>query len=140
MTRSFLNLITVDGRQCRLAEFGFFAESPYFEGDSIIFTREGKLRRFELESGEIKEFSGIKPTSHAEYISPTGEHSLRLEFASETTDGRGYAHMVLKNNSDETEKVLARFMGSKNSIGPLPFSRDGKNIVFFGYPEEDDIK
>lgn len=138
MTRSFLNLITLEGRQCRLAEFGFHAESPYFDGDAVIFTRDGKQYRFALESGKITPTESVTAVPE-EHISPDRKYALHLEFASDTVNGRGYVHMILTDLSDNTEKVLARFMGSKKSIGPLPFSTDGKNIVFFGYPEEDDI-
>ena len=138
MTRSFLNLITTDGKQCRLAEFGFLAESPYFGDDAIIFTRDGSKYRFALDSGKITPTEAIAAVTE-EHISPDKKHALRLEFASQVTDGRGYVHMILTDLSDNTEKVLARFMGSEKSIGPLPFSTDGKNILFFGYPEEDDI-
>ncbi len=138
MTRSFLNLITPEGRQCRLAEFGFLAESPYFDGDTVIFTRDGRHYRFALNSGKITP-AELDNKAVEEHISPDKKHALHLEFASDTVNGRGYVHMILTDLSDNTEKVLARFMGSKKSIGPLPFSPDSKNIVFFGYPEEDDI-
>ncbi len=139
MTRSFLNLITTDGKQCRLAEFGFYADFPSFDKGSIVFRREEKWYRFMLESGEIAEASALDVPDEKVHISPENSCSVSLEFASEITDGRGYVHMILKNLTDNSEKVIVRFMGSEKSIGTLPFSPDGKSIVFFGYPEKDDI-
>lgn len=138
MTRSFLNIITPEGRQYRLAEFGFHAESPYFDGDAVIFTRDGAPFHFALDSGKITPAEDVSAVA-ANHTSPDEKYALRLEFASEAINGRGYVHMILTDLSSGTEKVLARFMGSKKSIGPLPFCADGKSIVFFGYPEEDDI-
>ena len=135
MKRSFLNLITVDGRMCRLAELGFFADSPSFDKNDIIFRHGDKYKRFNLDTGGI---SGASPPEITNaHTSPNGKYTLRLEFASDITDNLGYVHMILRDNESSSETVLTRFMGCSNSIGDVPFSEDSEHIVFFGYPAEE---
>lgn len=138
MNRSFLNLITANGKQLRIAEFGFHAELPFFDKNSIIFFNNKKAMRFDLDSGKISEEGG-KCEPCGNYTSIDKAYNVRLFFESPLTEGRGYAHLILHNTASKSEVVLARFMGSEKSISPLPFSPDGKSIVFFGYPEKDDI-
>ncbi len=135
MKRSFLNMITVDGRMCRLAEFGFFADSPSFDGDGIIFRTGDRYKRFSLDTGALSD-TELKELVLS-HTSPNGKYALHLEFASELTDGLGYVHMILHNNENSTESVLTRFMGCARSIGDIPFSDDSERIVFFGYPAEE---
>ncbi len=135
MKRSFLNLITVDGRMCRLAEFGFFADSPSFDDNDIVFRNGDKYKRFSLDTGAISE--AAPPESTTVHTSPNGKHTLRLEFASAVIDTIGYVHMILHDNEAETETVLTRFMGCADSIGDVPFSSDSERIIFFGYPAEE---
>ncbi len=135
MKRSFLNMITVDGRMCRLAEFGFFADSPSFDGNCVIFRVGDKYKRFSLDTGTVSEI--VPFVTIESHTSPDEKYTLRLEFASEITDGIGYVHMILHNNEDSTEMVLTRFMGCVESIGKIPFSADSKKIVFFGYPADE---
>ena len=135
MKRSFLNLITVDGRMCRLAELGFFADSPSFDKNSIIFRHGDKYKRFSLDTGAISE--ATPPETAKTHTSPNRKYTLRLEFASPVTDNLGYVHMILRNNEASSETVLTRFMGCADSIGDVPFSSDSERIVFFGYPAEE---
>ena len=135
MKRSFLNLITVDGRMCRIAEFGFFADSPSFDGESIIFRVESKYKHFSLETGMVSDTVQLEFTKN--HTSPNGKYTLRLEFASEVIDSIGYVHLILRDNETAHETVLTRFMGCADSIGEHPFSEDSERIVFFGYPAEE---
>ena len=138
MARSFLNLITTDGRLCRLAEFGFFADAPSFGNGGIVFRAADKYKRFDLDTGAITTLEAPHTEKSGTQISsPDGRYTLTLKFDSEITNGRGYAHMMLRDNEKNTETVLTRFMGSENSIGTVPFSEDSQNIVFFGYPEDE---
>ncbi len=133
MSKSFLNIITLDGREIRVAEFGFLADSPSFDGDSIVFRHGEKYKRIDLISGVI---SKSEPPTRCAGTSPNGKYSVRLNFTSPLTDGRGYCEMVLRNTLSGNEQVLVRFMGCDGSIGAMPFSADGQKIVFFGYPED----
>ncbi len=133
MAKSFLNIITLDGREIRVAEFGFFADNPSFDGNSIIFRHGKNYKRIDLVSGVISE---SEPPTCCANISPDGNYSVRLSFTSPLTDGRGYCEMVLRDNAGGNEQVLVRFMGCEGSIGAIPFSADSGNIVFFGYPED----
>ncbi len=138
MARSFLNLITTDGRLCRLAEFGFFADTPSFHSGGIVFRAADKYNRFDLGTGAITTVETPRTEKSGTHItSPSGRYTVSLEFGSEITNGRGYAHMLLRDNEKNTETVLTRFMGSENSIGAEPFSEDSRSIVFFGYPEDE---
>ncbi len=135
MKRSFLNMITVDGRMCRLAELGFFADSPSFEENSIIFRHGDKYKRFNLDTGALSDATPHNLTQN--HTSPNGKYTLRLDFASDITDGLGYVHMILHDNETSSETVLTRFMGCADSIGDVPFSSDSERIAFFGYPAEE---
>lgn len=134
MARSFLNMITPDGRMCRIAELGFFADSPSFDGDGIVFRRGDKYQRIDLDTGML---SIIEPHTAQSHTSPDGQYTVRIEFASALTNGRGYVHLMLRDNKKSTETALTRFMGCAESIGDAPFSSDSKRIVFFGYPEDE---
>lgn len=138
MARSFLNLITTDGRLCRLAEFGFLADAPSFYENGIVFRAADKYKRFDLDTGAITAVDApLAKKSGAQISSPDGRYTVTLKFDSEITNGRGYVHMMLHDNEKNTETVLTRFMGSENSMGAMPFSEDSQNIVFFGYPEDE---
>lgn len=118
---SFLNLIDLDsGRQVRLAEFGFYAESPSFCGDDIVFYRDGKCWRFDSNSGAISAFDDEIPEKCEE------RSSVKLNFISEIVDGIGHCELLAGG------KVAVRFMGSERSIGAVP-EKNGK-VVFIGYP------
>ena len=132
MSKSFLNIITIDGREIRVAEFGFFADSPSFDGDAVTFRHSEKYERIDLVSGAL---SSAMPPEIESCSSSDRKHSVHLRFTSPLTNGRGYCELCLCD-SNGCEKVLARFMGCENSIGALPFSADGQKIVFFGYPED----
>ncbi len=134
MARSFLNIVTADGRLCRVAEFGFFADMPSFDGNGIVFRTGGKYKRIDLDTGMISSAEAVTDgckTSH------DSRYTVRLDFGSEVTDGRGYVHMILRDNEKSTETVLTRFMGCETSIGARPFSDDSVSIAFFGYPENE---
>ena len=134
MKRSFLNMITVDGKEIRLAEFGFFADSPSFDGEAVIFRKGNKYMSFNLENGML---SPSVPPSQKSCTSPDGKYSVHLNFTSELTDGCEYSEMILHDIDAGTEKVLVRFMGCADSVGNMPFSADSKKIVFFGYPADE---
>lgn len=135
MARSFLNLITTDSKLCRLAEFGFYADLPSFDKNSIVFRQDGKFKRFDLVDGRI---TPTEPPSFEKMrTSPNGRFTVTLEIASELIWGKGYVHLMLRNNENGTQTVLTRFMGCDDSIGERPFSDDSKSIVFFGYPENE---
>ena len=135
MKRSFLNIITLDGKEIRIAEFGFFADSPSFDGNTVIFRRDGKHVRLDLASGVISSCDiGLTKKKRA---STDGKYSVSLEFTSPLSDGLGYCEMILHDTQNDTEQVLVRFMGCDNSIGEMPFSEDSKQIVFFGYPADE---
>ncbi len=134
MTRSFLNIVTVDGRLCRVAEFGFFADMPSFDGNGIIFRTGGKYKRIDLDTGMISDSEAVTDECKT---SPDSRYTVRVEFESTVTDGRGYADLILRDNEKSTVSVLTRFMGSEASIGKSPFSDDSVSIAFFGYPENE---
>lgn len=134
MIRSFLNIVTVDGKLFRVAEFGFFADSPSFDGGGIVFRQGDRYKRIDLDTGVI---SPSAPITTEKHTSANGRYTVRLEFASEVTAGRGYVHMLLRDNKKSSETVLTRFMGCAESIGAVPFAADSERVVFFGYPEDE---
>lgn len=135
MARSFLNTVTVDGKLCRIAEFGFFADIPSFDENSIVFRIGEKGRRIDLDTGALS--LADLPVCKSDHTSPDGRYTVRTELVSELTNGIGYVHLILRDNKKSTESVLTRFMGNSNSVGVRPFSKDSKTIAFFGYPEEE---
>ena len=135
MARSFLNVVTVDGKLCRLAEFGFDADLPSFDKNRVIFRQDGKFKCIDLADGRIT--PAEPPSFEKTRTSPNGKHTVTLEFATELTEGKGYVHLMLRNNENGTQTVLTRFMGCAESVGERPFSDDSKSIVFFGYPENE---
>ncbi len=134
MTRSFLNIVTADGRLCRVAELGFHADSPSFDGDGILFRQRDSWKRIDLGTGMI---SPAKPPAVDTRTSRDGRYTVRLYIESEDADGFGYVHLMLRDNESGTETVLTRFMGCVDSIGAVPFSADSVSIAFFGYPESE---
>ncbi|MBQ2766009.1 MAG: hypothetical protein IJF48_03400 [Clostridia bacterium] len=135
MKRSFLNIITLDGKEIRIAEFGFFADSPSFDGNTVIFRRDGNHMRLDLTSGVISSCDAF--STKKKRASTDGKYSVRLEFTSPIIDGLGYCEMILRDTKNDNEQVLVRFMGCADSIGDMPFSVDSKQIVFFGYPADE---
>ena len=123
---SFLNLIDLStGRQIRLAEFGFEAKKPSFDMDKITFERDSSLWSFDISTGMIKKLGNLSP-------SPTATDGLvRISFISDKNNGVGHCELIANG------KVIARFMGSEDSLGACP-EKDGK-VVFVGYPSEDGI-
>lgn len=127
--QSFLNLIDkASGRQIRLAELGFKAGSPSFSEDGITFSRDGEMYIFDLSTGMISKQSICTKRSAPENA---GKSEVKIIFISDKTDGIGHCELIADG------KVLARFMGSDESLGEVP-EKDGK-IVFFGYPSPDGI-
>ena len=127
--QSFLNLIDkATGRQIRLAELGFRAESPSFSDGGITFTRDGDVYIFDLSTGMISKQPICTKRSAPE---SAGKLDVKIIFISDKTDGIGHCELVADG------KVLARFMGSAESLGEFP-EKDGK-IVFFGYPSQGGI-
>ena len=109
MARSFLDLITTDGRLCRLAEFGFFADAPSFNNGGIVFRTADGYRRFDLDTGAITAVEApLVEKSGAPITSPSGRYTVSLEFGSKITNGRGYAHLMLRDNEKSTETVLTK--------------------------------
>lgn len=135
MERSFLNIVTVDGRLCRVAEFGFHAEMPSFFGEGIVFRQGGKWRRIDLGTGMLT--SAEAPQCETVRVSSDGRYTVRCEIEQPDEDGFGYVHLMLFDKEKGTETVLTRFMGDERSIGAVPFSADSRGIAFFGYPERE---
>ena len=135
MLRSFLNIVTVDGKLCRVAEFGFHADLPSFDGDFVVFRQGEKYKKISLETGMIT--AAHKPTAEASRTSPDGKFTGWCEIEHSDKNGFGYVHLILRDNEKSTETVLTRFMGNESSLGVTPFSADGVSIVFFGYPENE---
>ena len=114
--QSFLNLIDLaTGRQSRLAELGFKAESPSFTDDGITFERDGELYRFDLGTGMITkpEICIKQPNTNNAGIS-----EVKLNFISGKINGIGHCELIADG------KVAARFMGSAKSLGECP-KKDG---------------
>lgn len=127
--QSFLNLIDLaTGRQIRLAELGFKAESPSFSDDGITFERDGELYKFDIDTGRITKPAICIKQPHAEQTSTS---NVKLNFISEKVNGIGHCELIADG------KVAARFMGSDKSIGECP-EKDGR-VVFFGYPSPEGI-
>lgn len=123
--QSFLNLIDIQsGRQVRLAEFGFKAESPSFTDDKIIFVRDGEFWSFDEISGMIAKIQTCPPLSET-------SSDVKLNLTSESSCEVELCELIVNN------KIIARFMGNKNSLGLSP-ERDGK-VIFFGYPSPNGI-
>lgn len=135
MSRSFLNIVTVDGRLCRVAEFGFHADMPSFDGDFVVFRKGESYKKISLETGMIT--SASKPAPSPTRTSPSGRFTVECDIELSDKNGFGYVHLILTDNEKSTETVLTRFMGSENSLGVMPFSDDSVSIVFFGYPEDE---
>lgn len=123
--QSFLNLIELStGRQLRLAEFGFTAEAPSFTDSGIIFSRDGELWSFDMNTGRIKRSSEVPcPVDK--------DTEVKINFISQPLDGIGHCELIAGG------RIIARFMGSLGSIGSSP-CRDGR-VVFIGYPSPDGI-
>lgn len=127
--QSFLNLIDLaTGRQIRLAELGFKAESPSFFDGGITFERDGELYIFDLDTGRITKPAICIKQPHAEQTSTS---EVKINFISAKVNGIGHCELIADG------KVAARFMGSDKSLGECP-EKDGK-VVFFGYPSPEGI-
>ncbi len=139
MSRSFLNIVTVDGKLCRIAEFGFFADCPSFDGNGIVFRKGADYKRIDLDTGIVGKADVAKTACSADThrTSPDGRYFLWLSVEASANGGKGYVQMMLRDNEKSTETVLTRFMGTENSIGAVPFSEDSVSIAFFGYPEDE---
>lgn len=123
--QSFLNLIDIQsGRQVRLAEFGFKAESPSFTDDKIIFVRDGEFWSFDETGGMIAKIATCPPLSKT-------SSDVKLNLTSKSSCEVELCELIVNN------KIIARFMGTKDSIGLSP-ERDGK-VIFFGYPSPNGI-
>lgn len=127
--QSFLNLIDLaTGRQIRLAELGFKAESPSFADDGITFERDGELYRFDLDTGRITKPAIYIKQPQAECTSTS---KVKIIFISAKVNGIGHCELIADG------RVAARFMGSDKSLGECP-EKDGR-VVFFGYPSPEGI-
>lgn len=127
--QSFLNLIDLaTGRQIRLAELGFKAESPSFSDGGITFERDGELYRFDLDTGRITKPAICIKQPQAECTSAS---KVKIIFISAKVNGIGHCELIADG------RVAARFMGSDKSLGECP-EKDGR-VVFFGYPSPDGI-
>lgn len=135
MARSFLNIVTVDGKLCRIAEFGFHADLPSFSENGIVFRQGEKYKRIDLDTGMIS--SSEAPAGDNVRSTPDGRFTVRTEIEHPDGDGFGYVHLILRDNEKSTETVLTRFMGNESSLGIMPFSEDSVSIAFFGYPERE---
>jgi len=135
MARSFLNIVTVDGKLCRIAEFGFHADLPSFSKNGILFRQGEKFKRIDLDTGMIS--SSKAPVGDNVRTTPDGRFTVGTEIEHPDSNGFGYVHLILRDNEKSTETVLTRFMGNESSLGIMPFSEDSVRIAFFGYPERE---
>ncbi len=135
MSRSFLNIVTVDGKLFRVAEFGFHADRPSFDGDCVVFRAGGKFKKIDLATGMMTSAEPV--TAGVVRTSPNGRFAIRTETELPDENGFGYVHLILEDKEKSTETVLTRFMGNESSLGVMPFSADSVSIVFFGYPENE---
>ena len=131
--RSYLNIIDItSSREIRAAEFGFYAEKPSFcllgENECILFERDNIKYIFSLADGSI---SRLKEETEVQFPAPPDEVEIFLQTLSDAGDT---VHTALTLHGSDGDTVLCRFMGTVNSIGEHPLSRDGRQVVFFGYP------
>ena len=130
--RSYLNIIDIkSSREIRAAEFGFYAEKPSFcllgDSECILFERDNIKYIFSLADGSI---SRLKEETEVQFPAPD-DVEIYLQILSDAGD-TVYTALTLRRPDGDT--VLCRFMGTVNSIGEHPLSRDGRQVVFFGYP------
>lgn len=130
--RSYLNIIDItSSREIRAAEFGFYAEKPSFcllgDSECILFERDNIKYIFSLADGSISKF---KEETEVQFPAPD-DVEIYLQILSDAGD-TVYTALTLRRPDGDT--VLCRFMGTVNSIGEHPLSRDGRQVVFFGYP------
>ncbi len=130
--RSYLNIIDItSSREIRAAEFGFYAEKPSFcllyDNECILFERGNIKYIFSLADGSI---SRLKEETEVQFPAPD-DVEIYLQILSDAGD-TVYTALTLHGSDGDT--VLCRFMGTVNSIGEHPLSRDGRHVVFFGYP------
>ena len=131
--RSYLNIIDItSSREIRAAEFGFYAEKPSFcllyDNECILFERGNIKYIFSLADGSI---SRLKEETEVQFPAPPDDVEIFLQILSDAGD-TVYTALTLHGSDGDT--VLCRFMGTVNSIGEHPLSRDGRQVVFFGYP------
>lgn len=131
--RSYLNIIDIkSSREIRAAEFGFYAEKPSFcllyDNECILFERGNIKYIFSLADGSI---SKLKAETKLAFPAPPDGVNICLQALSDAGD-TVYTALTLCRPDGDT--VLCRFMGTVNSIGEHPLSRDGRHVVFFGYP------
>ena len=131
--RSYLNIIDITpSREIRAAEFGFYAEKPSFcllgDSESILFERDNIKYIFSLADGSI---SRLKEETEVQFPAPPDDVEIFLQILSDAGD-TVYTALTLHGSDGDT--VLCRFMGTVNSIGEHPLSRDGRQVGFFGYP------
>jgi len=135
MERSFLNIVTIDGRICRIAELGFHADRPSFDGGGIIFRQGDKYKKICLDTGMMT--SASEPQTECIRTSPSGSYSIRCEIEQPDENGFGYVHLILTDKEKNPATVLTRFMVDENSLGAMPLPEDSVSIAFFGYPERE---
>lgn len=107
-------------------------EEPYFvsdrSGTSQIWRNLGDSSAPERITAD--EFNNISP-----YLSPDGGFLLFLSYASDLkllpTEGDVALREISLN--DKSVKKLADFTGGQQSLGPRPWSPDGRRIVFISY-------
>ena len=131
--RSYLNIIDItSSREIRAAEFGFCAKKPSFcllgDSECILFERDNIKYIFSLADGSI---SRLKEETEVQVPAPPDDVEIYLQILSDAGD-TVYTALTLRRPDGDT--VLCRFMGTVNSIGEHPLSRDGRHVVFFGYP------
>lgn len=131
--RSYLNIIDIkSSREIRAAEFGFCAKKPSFcllgDSECILFERDNIKYIFSLADGSI---SRLKEETEVQFPAPPDDVEIHLQILSDAGD-TVYTALTLHGSDGDT--VLCRFMGTVNSIGEHPLSRDGRQVVFFGYP------
>jgi hypothetical protein len=105
---------------------------------SYFSSRSGETVQVWRKSADGSQSSQFTPddfNNTSPHVSPDGQYLLFISYSREynkLTDGIPL-DLRLMTFKDNTIKTLVSFVGGPESLGPQPFSPDGKRIVFISY-------
>ena len=109
------------------------------EGTSLLFRAGGHTERVPLIGGspeaspdradENQQIPDDATDAHAR-TSPDGK---QIAFLAPSSDVTGESQLSVKSLADGSTRVLAKIQGGPGSLGPHPWSPDGKRLTFISY-------
>lgn len=112
------------------ADDGFSYYTSKTSGMVEIWRRSKTVDGSQAEQFTPNDYSNVEP-----HVSPDGKYLLYLSYSKEyerLSEGMP-VELRLMLLSDKTVKTLATFVGGPESLGPEPWSPDGKRAVFVSY-------